>query len=274
MGSEPAPPDPAEILTAKRAWFLLEEGFLSLTGAVSLSSADPSVAVTLEQSLLKGDVAIVMSGDGGSTGSTRILPNGTNISFGLTETTDQATMLTHHGITYAALSLKPPTAFTSAAEDGGWTPPAPRLRVTVGPQRGSWHLINQEMSNHSITKDVFQLGIDLGPAPLSNASAAFGVFPGSTPGQVATVLEQLTVVANTEQRQVVARLSPGTPSQKRFFSSQRHSVKVAAFRHLHPAELKMLGFACPTPQDLSNNTQWRSCTVARRFSPKQKWVMI
>ena len=51
MGRAPAPspPDPAVTLLAKRAWFLLEEGFLSLTGAVSLPSTDPSIAVTLEQ---------------------------------------------------------------------------------------------------------------------------------------------------------------------------------------------------------------------------------
>lgn len=203
MGHAPAPPDPAEILTAKRAWFLLEEGFLSLTGSVSLSSVDPSVAVTLEQSLLKGDVAIVTSTDGG----TKLLPNGTNTSFGLTETTAGATMLTHHGITYAAISL--PSPATASAAAGGSAPSAPKLRVTVGPQHGSWHKINEESSNASVTKNVFQLGLDLGPAPLTNASAAYGVFPGSTPGQVAAVLKELTIVANNEQRQVVARRSPG-----------------------------------------------------------------
>jgi hypothetical protein len=90
----PAPPDPADILTAKRAWFLLEEGFLSLTGTVSLSSTDPSVTVTLEQSLLKGPVAIVTSISGQTT---NLLSKGTNTSFGLNHTTDGATMLTHHG---------------------------------------------------------------------------------------------------------------------------------------------------------------------------------
>ena len=79
------------------------------------------------------------------------------------------------------------------------------------------------MSNHSVTKDVFQLGLDLGPAPLSNASAAFGVFPGSTPEQVAAVLKELTVVANTEQRQVVARYSHGTVSHKQFPASHLHN---------------------------------------------------
>ena len=49
-------------------------------------------------------------------------------------------MLTHHGITYAALAL-PPSAVGS--------PPVsvPRLRVTIGLQHGSWHVINEESSN-------------------------------------------------------------------------------------------------------------------------------
>jgi hypothetical protein len=217
MGHKPAPPDPTETLTAKRAWFLLDEGFLSLAGAVSLSSADPSIAVTMEQSLLKGDVTIVTSSDG-STRSTKLLPNGTNTSFGLTQTTNGVTMVTHHGITYAALSLQPP-APTTAVADGGLAQSATNLRVTLGPQSGSWHLINQEMSNQSVTKDVFQLGLDLGPAPLSNASAAYGVFPGSTPEQVAAVLEELTVVANNEQRQVVARRAQGKPLHKHDYPS-------------------------------------------------------
>ena len=79
------------------------------------------------------------------------------------------------GITYAALSLPSPgrpSATTSAVAVGGSVPSVPKLRVTVGPQTGSWHLINEEMSNLSVTKDVFQLGLDLGPAPLINASAA------------------------------------------------------------------------------------------------------
>jgi hypothetical protein len=117
-------------------------------------------------------------------------------------------MLTHHGITYAALSLP---SSVSAVDSSSAAPT--RLRVTVGPQHGSWHLINEEMSNLSVTKDVFQLGLDLGPAPVQNASAAYGVFPGSTPKQVSAVLKELTVVANNEQRQVVARHHVSTPSQ-------------------------------------------------------------
>ena len=49
---------------------------------------------------------------------------------------------------------------------------------------------------------------------MKNASAAYGVFPGSTPQQVAAVLKELSIVANDDQRQVVARRSPVSKQQE------------------------------------------------------------
>ena len=155
-----------------------------MTSAVALNSTDASVAITLEQSMLRGNVTI---SDAGGV-SPVLLPRGIS-SFPLTGNTT-AKLLTHNGIVYAALAT-PHTAST--------------LRVSIGTQNGSWASINAECSKAIVHKDVFKLWLDLGPAPLANASGVYGIFPGVTPVQASGILSQLRIVANMPQRQVVVR---------------------------------------------------------------------
>ena len=132
IGAKPVRPyKPAETLTAKRSWFLVDEGFLSLTAGVELQSADASISVAMEQSLLNGTGVTVAAIDG--TGSKPIQMG--NSSF-----PGAAKLLVHRGIVYAALG-----------ESGAGAPPM--LRASAGPQIGSWHEISGESSNATVTAD-------------------------------------------------------------------------------------------------------------------------
>ena len=184
----PPPLDPAQTLTARRAWFLFDEGLLSLTTGVALQSPDASVAVSLEQSLLQGPVHTAQRAtDGGL--HTSPVPRGNSTFSG-----SMQRMVTHRNITYVALAGASTTS----------------LRVYVGEQQGSWHSISGEKSNQSVSADVFKLWLDFGPAPLANGTAAYAVLPGLQPADAVAVLEQLTVEANDVGRQVV------------FYRGQRH----------------------------------------------------
>ena len=177
----PPPLDPSQTLTARRAWFLIDEGMVSLTTGVALQSPDASVAVSLEQSLLQGPVCTAQRTTNGSLATTPV-PRG-NSSFAVS----MQRMVTHRNITYVALTGASTTT----------------LRVYVGEQQGSWHSISGEKSNQSVSADVFKLWLDFGPAPLTNGAAAHAILPGLQPADAVAVVEQLTVEANDVDRQVV-----------------------------------------------------------------------
>ena len=193
MNRLPPPPPPGQRfpLTAKRSWFLLDEGFLSLTAGASLAANDFGVAVALEQSRLDGPIASSNWVNDEIPEPQPVSSGGT--SFALTEKM-KAVVVTHHNISYVALggALLPSV--------GGRTP---TLRASVGPQTGSWHNISTEKRGGSVTMDVFKLWLDLGPAPLSGGSAGYAVLPGADAATVADVFRWTKVLANSVERQVV-----------------------------------------------------------------------
>jgi hypothetical protein len=191
MNHVPSPPPPGQRfpLTAKRSWFLIDEGFLSLTAGASLAANDSSVAVALEQSRLDGPVASSNWVNGESPE-----PQPQGISFNRSTEGTNGVVVTHHNISYVALGdgLLPST--------GGRTP---MLRASLGPQTGSWHNISTEKQGGSVTMDVFKLWLDLGPAPLSGGSAGYAVLPGANAAAIADVFRRTKVLANSVERQVV-----------------------------------------------------------------------
>jgi len=194
-------------LTAKRAWFMLDRGFVSLTANVSLADADESVAVGIEQSLLAGEVTSMRWER--ASGVTPAKPVATgNSSFDLGAPTD-GVWVSHRNITYVALSGFLPPSSTSSLPSSTVSPTAPTLKVSVGQQRGSWHAISSERSAEPVVKAVFKLWLDLGPAPMAGMSAGYAVFPGATPAAVASALGRINVVANNAERQVVLEQRPG-----------------------------------------------------------------
>jgi hypothetical protein len=180
--------NPAQTLTAKRSWFLVDERMLSLTAGVTLPSADSGIVVALEQSLLTTDSAIVVADANGSNGH----PVVANQS-----TLNSTAMVDYRGVTYAALG------------NGGGEGAAPMLHLSAGPQTGSWNAISGERSNETVAANVFKLWLDLGPAPMANASAGYAILPGAPPAKAAAVLRRLVIVANQVERQVVTYRAEG-----------------------------------------------------------------
>lgn len=187
--------DISNTLTAKRAWFLLDEGFLSLSAGIELGAADSSVAVSIEQSLLNGSVSSVSyqctggcltkAGDPTRSGQEKLIEG--NQSYPLSSS-EKSVWLVHHNITYVALG----TSTTGAV-----------LRASAGTQTGSWHQIATETGYSPASKGVFKAWIDLGPAPMANASAAYAVLPGMTADRVVGFMKRVNVLANNPDRQVV-----------------------------------------------------------------------
>jgi hypothetical protein len=181
-------------LTAKRAWFLLDEGLLSLSAGIELGAADSSVAVSIEQSLLNGSVTSVSyqctggclkgTGDPTRTGQEKNVEG--NVSYPLGN--EKSVWLVHRNVTYVAFG----TSTTGTT-----------LRASVGTQIGSWHQIATETAYAPAAKDVFKAWIDLGPAPIANASAAYAVLPGMTTDGVQGLMKRIKVLANNQERQVV-----------------------------------------------------------------------
>eukprot|EP01052_Picozoa_sp_SAG31_P018465 SAG31_NODE_1309_length_8877_cov_5.662452_7_plen_663_part_00 len=181
--------NPNETLTAKRSWFLIDEGMLSLTAGATLLSEDTSVSVTLEQSLLQAANVFITGADGASA---EPVPSGIdNSSF------SSSSMVLHRGITYVALGT------------GNGTGPEPTLHVYTGPQTGSWHAISGERSNTSVTAEVFKVWLDLGRAPLANRSAAYAILPGVQPAQAAVLLKRIKIISNQNFSQVVVYRQAG-----------------------------------------------------------------
>ena len=185
----------ANTLTAKRAWFLIDEGFLSLTAGVELGAEDSSVSVSIEQSLLNGSATSLsyqctggcLSGAGSPTRTGQVEKVEGNQSYPLSSI-EKSVWLVHRNITYVAL---------------GTTTTGATLRASVGTQTGSWHQIATETGYAPAAKDVFKAWIDLGAAPMANASAAYAVLPAITAEDTVGLMKRIKVLANTPERQVV-----------------------------------------------------------------------
>lgn len=181
----------ANLLTARRAWFLLDAGFISLSANISLATKTAAVTVALEQNVLDGAVMTgtwaALIGAGGGTEPVPI-PRG-NSSWPLAAT---GRWVSHRNISYVAF----PTNSSSTAA-------APVLRAAVGDVTGSWARISPTESASPVTVPVFKLWLDHGAAPLVASSSAYAVLPGTPGAGVAVALRGVSVVANTAARQVV-----------------------------------------------------------------------
>jgi hypothetical protein len=195
--------DNKERLTAKRSWFLVEEGLVSLTAGVSLQSADQSIAVTLQQSILHGTVQSYAWDNSSGFGSQKPVPRG-NSSFALG---GGGALLSHRNVSYVVLN-----SFFPPGTHGAVATTTPILRASVGTQSGSWRTISGESSNSTVNNEVFSLWLDLGSAPISGGAAGYAVFPGSNAAQANAVLSRFHVVANTVERQVA--MMSGTDGSK------------------------------------------------------------
>ena len=208
-GAKAGNPGGSAVLTARRAWFLLDVGFVSLTANISYNGATAAVTTALEQNNLDGAVesgtwSPDVTGSGPSAARRwRSTPEEGNSSWPLVPSNGR--YVAHRNITYATFP-----------DTGG---KAQSLHASVGNQSGSWQRISTTLANATVIRPVFKLWIDHGAAPFASRSSAYAVLPalnlsdaacGSTACAVGRALSPVTVV-NTHDRQVLVLAGP-TPT--------------------------------------------------------------
>ncbi len=163
---------PHDPLTAKKAWFFFDHEYVCL-GAGITSAAKLTVATTLNQCLLLGDV-VVMNGTQKSTiekGNRRL---------------DKVKWIFHDGIGYIF-------------------PEAQKVNLSNQAQTGSWFKINRQSDSpkDEISKDVFKLWIDHGQQP-QNASYQYIVVPSTTENEMESQSgRRVEILANSVEIQAV-----------------------------------------------------------------------
>ncbi len=137
-------------LFARKSWFFFDDEAVCLGAGISSAKSD-TVVTTMNQCFLTGDVTVSRAG------KRTTVPKGAR---GL----EGVEWVYHDGVAY----LFPGRA---------------NVRLSNGPQSGSWWDINHTHSKDVVTKDVFTLWIDHGTSP-SDASYAYIVAPTLAPGDV------------------------------------------------------------------------------------------
>ena len=171
-----------DVVTARRAWFLLDGGFLAVVANATSTAGRGTGGMTLalEQSRLVGAVE---TGVLGTQQDPATVPTGSSAWPITPPPTPRARAhaharpgvavgagplgagagaggrwVTHRGITYAALAVSRAGA------------PMPTLRATLGDQAGSWHRISTSESAAKVTLPIFKLWLDLAPAAATHTA--------------------------------------------------------------------------------------------------------
>ncbi len=168
-----SPHDPLE---ARKAWFFFDKEYVCLGAGIN-SDSKLSVATTLNQCLLKGDV-VVMNGNEKS-----IVKQGS-------QQLNDVKWILHDGIGY--LFSEPQ-----------------KVNLSNQSETGSWFKINRQADSpkEEISKEVFKLWLDHGPHP-QNANYQYIVIPSATELEMAgyTNHPEIEILSNTTAMQAVKHL--------------------------------------------------------------------
>jgi chondroitin AC lyase len=158
-------------ITAKKAWFFFDREFVCLGAGITCDAGD-AVATTVNQCLLKGDVAVR------DAGGIRKLEKGSH-------TVDAARWVQHNGIGYAFLGTSP-------------------IHVTSEARKGTWKSINDFQKTDEVAGDVFCLWIDHGPKPAAG-EYRYIVAPAAGPSELDqyAASSPIEVLSNTTEIQAV-----------------------------------------------------------------------
>jgi len=168
-----SPHDPLE---AKKAWFFFDKEYVCLGAGIN-SDSKLSVATTLNQCLLKGDVE-VMKGNEKST-----------VKQGAQQL-NNVTWILHDSIGY-------------------FFPEPQKVNLSNQPETGSWFKINRQADSpkEEISKNVFKLWLDHGSHP-QNATYQYIVVPSTTELEMAgySSHHKIEILSNTTAMQAVKHL--------------------------------------------------------------------
>ena len=163
-------------LEAKKVWFFFDKEYVCLGAGIN-SDSKLSVATTLNQCLLKGDV-VVMKGNEKST-----------LKQGAQQLNDVKWIL-HDSIGYLF-------------------PEPQKVNLSNQPEKGSWFKINRQADSpkEEISKNVFKLWLDHGSHP-QNASYQYIVVPSATVLEMAGYSNhpKIEILSNTTAIQAVKHL--------------------------------------------------------------------
>jgi len=138
-------------LTARKAWFFFDEGFVCLGAGIGCRSGN-RVVTTLNQCFLEGGVTV------SSGGKAETAERGDHTLSGVA-------WIHHDGTAYIF-------------------PEPSDVRMRNDVQKGSWWSINHQYSKEEIARDVFTLWLDHGKNP-ADARYAYMVLPGATLSETA-----------------------------------------------------------------------------------------
>jgi len=168
-----SPHDPLE---AKKAWFFFDKEYVCLGAGIN-SDSKLSVATTLNQCLLKGDV-VVMKGNEKS-----------SVKQGAQQLND-VTWILHDSIGYLF-------------------PEPQKVNLSNQSEKGSWFKINRQADSpkEEISKNVFKLWLDHGSHP-QNATYQYIVVPSATEPEMAGYSShpKIEILSNTTAMQAVKHL--------------------------------------------------------------------
>src|SRR5665648_117984 len=167
---------PHDPLKAKKAWFFFDQEYVCLGAGIN-SDSKLSVATTLNQCLLKGDVE-VMKGNEKST-----------VKQGAQQL-NNVTWILHDSIGY-------------------FFPEPQKVNLSNQPETGSWFKINRQADSpkEEISKNVFKLWLDHGSHP-QNATYQYIVVPSTTELEMAgySSHHKIEILSNTTAMQAVKHL--------------------------------------------------------------------
>ncbi len=164
-------------VSAKKAWFFFDGGFVALGAGIDAPAAAGQVETTLNQSLLRGSVTY------GAGGPPQTLAGGSATVADL--------QWVHHDGTGYFFNQTPASASLQAA-----------------PQTGTWQSINSNLDNNPVTRDVFALSIRHGTA-FTGGSYAYTIVPGLSSEETAAYRSTLEILRNDATAQAVRDTAAG-----------------------------------------------------------------
>ena len=200
---------PLDTLSARKSWFFFDHLFVCLGAAIRSSRPYP-VATTLNQSLLKGDVAY----------GTGLHEN--TIGTGQ-HAVDNVKWVLHDSVAYVF-------------------PQPQTIYLHNEPKQGSWKQINRQHDSpdQSLSLDVFKLWIEHGTAP-QDASYEYFVVPSTEKNAIKQMIKQrpISVLSNTENLQAVYHKKLKM-SQLSFYQASEVSLKSLGILKMEQPGLIML----------------------------------
>jgi len=176
-----------DTVTAKKSWFYFADSYVMLGSGINSSNGTIPVNTTVNQAWLDGGIDI------SATGGESALPVGESTPAGLS-------WVFHDNVGYLF-------------------PAGGNVTVARKAQSGSWREINDDLSNTTITRDVFSLWFNHGTAP-ANANYASVVVPAKTRTQFDAfrAANPISILENTAALQAV-RHSTRQLVQSAFFQA-------------------------------------------------------